>query len=475
MTAEFEYDLVCIGSGPAGQRAAVQAAKLGKRVVVLEKQRCVGGVCIETGTIPSKTFREAVRAFSARGNENGPEGAPPRTRPTMEQLLRRVAQVIRREEDVVQDQLTRNGIDLVRGRASFLGPHVLGVETDSARRTISGEHILIAVGTRPSEPPNVRPDGQTLILSDSLLELEKLPRTMVVVGGGVIGIEYASMFAALGVQVTVVDKRPRPLEFVDYEIVDELIHQMRKRDVTFRCGDGVESIDISDGPPRRGVIQLESGKHLVADLVLFSVGRIGATDDLNLEAVGISADDRGRLKVDRQFRTDVPHIFAAGDVIGYPSLAATSSEQGRLAACHMFGLQAEPMGPHFPIGVYSIPEISMVGATEEELTRDKVPYETGIARFREIARGQILGDDSGLFKMIFRRDDGRLLGAHCIGTQATELIHIGQAVLVLGGGLDYFLKTVFNYPTLAECYKVAAFSAANKLQYARSAAITAPG
>jgi NAD(P) transhydrogenase len=244
---------------------------------------------------------------------------------------------------------------------------------------------------------------------------------------------------------------------------------MRTRVVTFRCGEAVAAIGISEGPPRRGVIELESGKHLVADVVLFSVGRIGATDSLALGSVGLEADDRGRLKVDEQFRTRVPHIFAAGDVIGYPALAATSSEQGRLAACHMFGLPAEPMSAHFPIGVYAIPEISMVGATEEELTRDKVPYETGIARFREIARGQILGDDSGLFKMIFRRDDGRLLGAHCIGTGATELIHIGQAVLALGGGLDYFLKTVFNYPTLAECYKVAAFNAANKLQYARSA------
>jgi NAD(P) transhydrogenase len=282
------------------------------------------------------------------------------------------------------------------------------------------------------------------------------------------------MFAALGLQVTVVDKRPRPLEFVDHEIVDELIHQMRNNAVTFRCGEAVATIEISEGPPRRGVIRLESGKHLVADLVLFSVGRIGATDGLNLGTIGLQADDRGRLKVDEQFRTTVPHVFAAGDVIGYPALAATSSEQGRLAACHMFGLKAEPMGANFPIGVYAIPEISMVGATEEELTRACVPYETGIARFREIARGQILGDDSGMFKMIFHREDRRLLGAHCIGTGATELIHIGQAVLGLGGGLDYFLKTVFNYPTLAECYKVAAFSAANKLQYSGSAGIGGP-
>jgi NAD(P) transhydrogenase len=470
MADSFEYDLVCVGSGPAGQRAAVQAAKLGKRVAVIEKQRCVGGACIETGTIPSKTFREAVRSFTVRPGED----AVARLRPTMAQLVDRVAHVIAREGDVVRDQLARNDIDLLRGRASFTGPHELRVEDGDGVRSLTTANALIAVGTRPAEPPNIHPDGKTLILSDSILELDKLPHTLAVVGGGVIGIEYASMFAALGVQVTLVDKRPRPLEFVDQEIVDELIHQMRKNDVTFRGGEAVESLEISEGPPRRGVIRLESGKHIVADVVLFSVGRIGATDKLNLEAIGLASDDRGRLKVDDQYRTTVPHIYAAGDVIGYPALAATSSEQGRLAACHMFGLAAEPMGTNFPIGVYAIPEISMVGATEEELTKNKVPYETGIARYREIARGQILGDDSGLFKMIFHRDDGRLLGAHCIGTQATELIHIGQAVLSLGGGLDYFLKTVFNYPTLAECYKVAAFNAANKLQFSRAAAVHSP-
>jgi NAD(P) transhydrogenase len=391
----------------------------------------------------------------------------------MEQLLRRVARVIQREGEVVEDQLARNEVELVRGRAAFASPHEVTVTSGDGARRLLAKHVLIAVGTRATEPPDVKADGTTVILSDHIQEMQKLPRTMVVVGGGVIGVEYASMFAALGVQVTVVDKRPRPLEFIDQEIVDELIHQMRKNDVTFRGGEAVRSIEVGEGPPRRGVIQLESGKHVVADVILFSVGRIGATDDLNLEAAGLAADERGRLQVDERFRTAAEHIYAAGDVIGYPALAATSSEQGRLAACHMFGLSAEPMGAHFPIGVYAIPEISMVGATEEELTRAKVPYETGIARFREIARGQIMGDDSGLFKMIFHREDGRLLGAHCIGTGATELIHIGQAVLALGGGLDYFLKTVFNYPTLAECYKVAAFNAANKLQYGQKAALGA--
>lgn len=469
----FDYDLLCIGSGPAGQRAAVQAAKLGKRVAVVEKQRSIGGVCIETGTIPSKTFREAVRSFNAfhayEAAENGM-----RTRPDMASLLRRVSQVVQREAEVVEDQLARNDVDLIRGHASFVDPHTLRIEAETGVRNLSAEFVLVAVGTWPAEP-SVKPDGQTLILSDDILGLEKMPHTMAVVGGGVIGIEYASMFAALGVQVTVVDKRPRPLEFLDREIVDELIHQMRNSNVTFRGGEGVARLEIREGPPRRGAIELDSGKHVVADLILYCVGRTGATGDLNLAAVGLETDDRGRLKVDDQFRTAVPHIFAAGDVIGYPSLAATSSEQGRLAACAMFEWHADPMGSHFPVGVYSIPEISMTGATEEELTAQKIPYETGIARYREIARGQILGDDSGLLKMIFHRDDLRLLGVHCIGTGATELVHIGQAVLGLGGGLDYFLHTVFNYPTLAECYKVAAYNAANKLQYTRTAPVPAGG
>ncbi|MGH8095028.1 MAG: Si-specific NAD(P)(+) transhydrogenase [Chthoniobacterales bacterium] len=473
MNREFEYDLICIGSGPAGQRAAVQAAKLGKKVAVIEKHRCVGGVCIGTGTIPSKTFREAIRGFYSRNWDDG-NGRGSRVRPTMDLLLRRVGSVIERETDVVQDQLARNDVELIWGRAKFADPHTLSVESLESVCNVSAGQILLAVGTHPSPPDGVLPDAETVILSDNILQLKKLPRTMAVVGGGVIGIEYASMFSALDVQVTVVDKRPHPLEFIDREIVDELIHQMRKKDVTFRCGEAVEKIEISNGPPRRGVLQLESGKHIVADLILFSVGRIGATEGLNLESVGLAADDRGRLSVDEHFRTAVPHIFAAGDVIGYPALAATSSEQGRLAACCMFGVNAEPMGKHFPIGVYAIPEISMVGATEEELTLARVPYETGIARFSEIARGQIMGDDSGMFKMIFHRDDGRLLGAHCIGTGATELIHIGQAVLGLGGGLDYFLKTVFNYPTLAECYKVAAYNAANKLQHVRTTAALSP-
>ena len=465
------YDLVCIGSGPAGQRAAVQAAKLGKRVAVVEKQHLIGGVCIETGTIPSKTFREAVRrVYSRPGLESASHTHSPR--PTMTQLVQHVGRVIEREMRTVQSALERNDIEVVRGRASFLDSHTLAVDTQDGRRRLVADHVLIAVGTRPGHPTGAEPDGQIVVDSDGILGISHLPRTMAVVGAGVIGIEYASMFAALGVQVTIIDQRARPLEFLDQEIVDELVHQLRKSDVTLRCGEAVERIDISPAPQPKGLIRLDSGKHLVADVILVAAGRVGATDALGLDVIGLPPDGRGRLAVDGHYQTALPHIYAAGDVIGFPALAATSGEQGRLAACHMFGHPAEPMGNHFPVGIYAIPELSMVGATEEQLTRDKVPYETGIARYKEISRGQIRGDDAGMFKMIFHRDTGRLLGVHCIGSGATELVHVGQAVLALGGGLDYFLTTVFNYPTLAECYKVASYNAANKLALVKSLAST---
>lgn len=445
------FDLVCIGSGPAGQRAAVQAAKLGRRALVIEKARCPGGVCIETGTIPSKTFREAVLALCKR-----PE------RPTVAELFGRVNAVIARESSVVADQLRRNRVEFLRGAASFVDPHTLEIRADGPIQRVRGERILIAVGTRPSPPAGVELDGRTILTSDDVLTMQEIPRTLAVVGAGVIGVEYACMFAALGVEVTLVDKRERLLEFLDHELVDELMHQMRSAGVTFRLTEAVASLSVVD-TPRRAVIELESGKRIVSDTVLFSVGRVGSTEDLNLAAAGLVADDRGRLKVDALFRTSVEHILAAGDVIGFPSLASTSAEQGRLAACHAFGAQAPDMSKHAPIGIYGMPELSMVGATEQELTAGKTPYEVGLARYREIARGQILGDDSGLLKLIFHRDTRALLGVHAIGSNATELIHIGQAVMRLGGGLDYFLETVFNYPTLAECYKVAALDAYNKL------------
>jgi len=459
------FDLIVIGSGPAGQRASIHAAKSGKQVALVERKDVIGGTCINTGTIPSKTMREAVlhlSGFLFQGiygvNYHVKEGI------TMADLSFRVQQVIKNEIDVTQAQLSRNNITLLNGSASFVDPHTIKVEGSRGDSLHQGASIIIATGTVPAESPAVPVNGRTILLSDQVMQMPQLPKTMIVVGGGVIGVEYASMFAALGVAVTLIERRDRPLEFLDREIVDELLHQMRSRNVTFRLGEAVASIAVESSPAPRAVLLLESGKRLVTDVVLFSAGRVSATDRLNLGAAGLLADERGRLKVDETFCTTVPHIFAAGDVIGYPSLAATSSEQGRLAACHAFGVEAGPMSPHFPIGIYAVPEISMVGPTEQDLTRDRVPYETGMARYREIARGQILGDDSGLLKMLFHREDRRLLGVHAIGTGATELIHIGQAVLAHGGGMAFFLQNVFNYPTLAECYKVAALDASNKLR-----------
>jgi len=460
----LEYDLICIGSGPAGQRAAVQAAKLGLRVGVIEKRRIMGGTCVDSGTIPSKTFREAVLSLKASRRGREPADFQSVSPPTMGELLDKVSHLVAMESQIVENQLGRNNITLIHGDAYFKDPHTIVVELGSDTILLRATHILIAVGTIPAPPPGISPDGQVIIDSDDILHLSHIPRTMVVIGAGVIGIEYASMFATLGTEVTIIDQRERPLEFLDHEIVDELIHQMRNNNVIFRLSETVERLDLSSGPPKRVIVQLQSGKRHLSELAFFSVGRRGATANLQLEAAGLEPDSRGRLKVDAEFRTSVPHIFAAGDVIGYPSLAATSSEQGRLAACNAFGISAEPPPSHFPVGIYSIPEISMVGSTEEELTLQKIPYEVGIARYREIARGNIIGDLSGMLKMLFHRNDHRLLGVHVMGTGATELIHIGQAILQTERGLEYFLTTIFNYPTLAECYKVAALDAYNKLR-----------
>lgn len=466
MNKSFDYDLICIGSGPAGQRCAIQAAKLGKKVAVIEKRRCVGGVCLETGTIPSKTFREAVNAYLARQDRSNGLGFAPRTRADINQLLSRVNAVIQRESEVQQDQLQRNDVNIILGRARFKDAHRIQIESEQGKRVLSSRRFLIGVGTDAAVPPNIAPDNETIILADGITDMNRLPRTMAVVGAGVVGIEYASMFAALGVQVTVIDKRNRPLGFLDREIVDELIYQMRHKSVTFRLGEEVTGLEVIEQQSRKkGLIRLESGKHIIADLILYSAGRIGAVEQLNIKAAGLGADVRGRLSVDENYRTKVKHIYAAGDIIGFPSLAATSATQGRLAACHMFGMKSKPMGNNFPFGIYAIPEMSMVGATEEELTKAKIPYETGIARYCEIARGQILGDNTGLLKIIVHRETEKLLGVHAIGTGVTELIHVGQAVMQLNGRLDYFMETVFNYPTLAECYKVAALNVYNKLHY----------
>lgn len=466
MTA-YDYDLFVIGSGPGGQRAAIQGAKLGKRVAVAERRAVVGGVSINTGTIPSKTLREAVLYLSGY-RERGLYGESYvlKQGAEMSDLLYRTDSVIKHEIDVTRHQLLRNRVEVFAGEASFVDPHTIRLTfvDKSGQRDVTAENIVIAVGSRPGTDRTLEYDGRHVLQSDDILGLEKLPRTMTVVGAGVIGCEYTSIFAAMGVRVTLVDKREELLPFVDGEIVREFEHELTRNRVTLRLGEEVDHSELAeDIHGERVRLHLASGKQILSDTVLYSIGRTGAVEGLNLAAIGIWPDEKGLLKVDAQYRTELPHIFAVGDVIGFPSLASTSMEQGRLAACYAFGIEARSTPEHFPLGIFTIPEISYVGRTEEELTAEGVPYEVGKAQYREIARGKIIGDSSGLLKLIFHLETRQLLGVHAMGEGATEIVHIGQAVMVLGGGVDYFVNNVFNYPTLAECYKTAAFDAINRL------------
>lgn len=457
-----DVDLIVIGSGPAGQRAAVQAAKLGKTVTMIERREMIGGVCVNTGTIPSKTLREAVIYLTGM-TERELYGQSYRVKSdiTMADLRDRTTRVIAREVDVIRNQLQRNRVELVQGSARFVDQHTVSIDSESeGGRRICGEVILVAVGTTPAHPAAVDFDSRTIIDSDGLLSLERIPDSLVVVGAGVIGIEYASMLAALGTKVTVVEKETSMLGFCDGEVVEALQHHLRDLGVVFRFGDTVTAVERLAGA---SVTHLSSGKRIAAEAVFYAAGRQGATAELDLEQAGLDADERGRITVGPDFRTEVGHIFAAGDVIGFPSLAATSSEQGRLAARHAFGVDAGGIGSVLPIGIYAIPEISFVGDTEETLTAASTPYETGISRYRELARGQIIGDSYGVLKLLVDPESRRLLGVHIFGTGATEIIHLGQAVIAFGGTVDYLVEAVFNYPTLAEAYKVAALDAANKI------------
>ena len=458
-----QYDLIVIGSGPSGQRAAVAASKMKKRVAIVEARTVVGGVCVNTGTIPSKTMREAVLHLSGY-NYRAAYGINYRVKEkiTMADLSFRVQAVVKTEVDVTEAQLSRNGIDVVHGIASFVDPKTIRVEGPQASATLSAEKIVIAVGTQPATSPRVPVNGRTIVNSDQILDLAELPRSLIVVGGGVIGVEYACMFAVLGVRVTIVEKRNRLLEFADQEIIETLSYHLRDSRVTLRLGEELHSVEeLAQG----GVVaNLESNKKISGDTLLYAVGRQGAIDGLNLAAAGLEADNRGRIPVDEHFRTKVDHIFAVGDVIGFPSLASVSMEQGRIAASRAFDDNLASSNPSFyPYGIYTIPEISFIGKTEEQLTAEDVPYEVGMAYYRDTARGQIRGDTTGRLKLIFHRDTRKVLGVHIIGEDASELIHIGQAVMTLGATVDYFIDTVFNYPTLAECYKVAAFNGLGRL------------
>ncbi len=464
-----EVDLCVIGSGPGGQKAAIQAAKLGKTVCVVEKMDVVGGVAINTGTIPSKALREAVLALLA-ATQHMPEAAAALSSRAgqLQQLIDYCNRVIRAEVDLVRGHFRSNRIDIIRGTGSLVDANTVQVSGPAGDERIKAKYILIGVGTTPTKPANIPFDGITIVTSDELLRLPYLPRSMIVVGGGVIGTEYASMLAAMGVRVTLIEGRPRLLDFIDGEIGEALQYHLRRMEVTLRTGEKVTKIDkLESRRSESGALvqaTLESGKEIRGDCLLYCVGRQGATDALNLGAAGLAADDRGRIKVDQQFRTDVPSIFACGDVIGFPALASTSMEQGRAAACHMFGETVGDVSKLLPYGIYSIPEISMIGWTEERLTKENIPYEAGIAQYKEIARGQLLGDDIGMLKLLIHQESRALMGVHAIGTGATELIHIGQAVMAFNGTADYFVDAVFNYPTLAECYKVAALNGLNKMK-----------
>ena len=456
------YDLIVIGSGPAGQRAAIYGAKLGKKVALIEAREVVGGVCINTGTIPSKTMREAVLHLSGY-NYKSIYGMNYRVkeRITMADLAFRVQHVIKTEIDVTDAQLSRNNIEVLTGTASFEDPTHVKVTNSRGSTAYEATNVIIATGTKPASSPKVPINGTTIVNSDQVLNLANLPKTMIIVGGGVIGVEYCCMFAALGVRVTLIERRPRLLEFADQEIVEALSYHLRDARVTMRLNEEVESVEESDGSV---VANLESKKKLQGDALLYAVGRQGNVDELNLAAAGIDADPRGRIPVDKDFRTKQPAVFAVGDVIGFPSLASVSMEQGRIAAARAFGDDSVVSNPSFyPYGIYTIPEISFIGKTEEQLTEEDVPYEVGVAYYREIARGQIRGDTTGRLKLIFHRENHSILGVHIIGEGASELLHIGQAVMALGGKLEYFVDTVFNYPTLAECYKVAAFNGLNRV------------
>ncbi len=460
--AEQDVDVLVLGSGPGGQKAAIAAAKLGRTVAVIERRDMVGGVCINTGTIPSKTLREAVLYLTGMNmRELYGQNYRVKDEITVQDLLSRTQHVIGREIEVIRSQLFRNGVALINGTARFVDPHTVLVTSDLGERQVRAGHIIIATGTRPAHPPAVDFDGRLILDSDGILTLREIPRSLVVVGAGVIGIEYASMFAGLGSKVTIVEQRERMLEFCDTEIVEALKFHLRDLSVSFRFGEKVAAVEAGD---HGTVTTLVSGKRIPASAVMYSAGRQGSTEELDLPAAGLEADRRGRIEVDEVYRTAVEHIYAVGDVIGFPALAATSMEQGRLAAYHACDEPVNSLVALQPIGIYTIPEISYCGQTEDELTSSSVPYEVGISRYRELARGQIIGDSYGMLKLLVNTENRKLLGVHVFGSHATELVHLGQAIMTFGGVVDQLVDTVFNYPTLSEAYKVAALDAVNKMR-----------
>ncbi|MDK2971793.1 MAG: transhydrogenase [Candidatus Sumerlaeota bacterium] len=467
----YQFDLLVIGSGPAGQKAAISAAKRGAQVGLVERDPMAGGVCLNTGTVPSKSLREAVLYLTGY-RQRGYYGSGYRLKEKIKSgdLILRTNHVIQLERDVINEDIEANNVARIVGTARITGPHEATVQYGGMESSYTAANLLVCVGTKPRRPADVPFDCFNVIDSDGLYmngnELVPLPDSMIVLGAGVIGIEYACMFAALDIPVTLIDPRPNPLSFVDEDIARILYDSMETAGVELVFGTSYTKIEVAgetDGPEARVRVATESGRLYEADMLLFALGRVPATDDLGLAEAGVELDKRGYVKVDSHFRSSVPSIYAAGDVIGFPSLASTSAEQGRIAALHVMGDSREWQVELLPYGIYTIPEISMVGKTEEQLKKEGIGYFTGTALWRDTARGKIVGDLSGALKLLFRTDDQKLAGVHIIGEGATELVHIGQAVMAFGGGPDYFIRSVFNYPTLAEAYKKAAQNAMNRM------------
>ncbi len=458
----MHYDLVVIGTGPSGQKGAIAAAKMGKKVAIVERHReSIGGVCLHTGTVPSKTIREAILFLTGyRQKEVYGERYSQKRHITMDDLRMKLSEVVTRERRVIFDQLERNFIDIYDGDAAFVNENEIEIANEDKIVRLTTDYTLIASGTKPHRPDHIPFDGETIFDSDEILTIKRIPRSMVVIGGGVIGIEYGIMFAALGVKITVVDGQERLLSFCDREIVDHLMFTARSLGITFRTGESVRS--VKHASRNRVIVELESQKKIVGETAFFSVGRKGDTEFLNPAAASVELDNRERVKCNENYETSAPSVFAVGDVIGFPALASTSMEQGRQAVSRIFQHKSVSTG-QIPYGLFTIPEIAMVGKTEQELTAEKIAFEIGVSRFEELAKSQICGGQDGLLKLLFHRETRKILGVHCIGDTATEIIHIGQAVMSFEGTIDYFANAIFNHPTMAESYKVAAFDGLNRL------------
>ena len=458
-----QYDLVIIGSGPAGRTAAIQAGKLKRKVLVVDRKDRLGGVSIHTGTIPSKTLRETVLNLSG-WRERSFYGRSYRVKDEIgaSDLRDRLEKTLDYEVDVLEHQFNRNHVETLHGVARFLSKTEIEVTTDTGEiAQVTSKKFLIATGTKTYRPDNVPFNGTNILDSDEFLEMSQIPRSLIVVGAGVIGVEYATMFSALDVKVTLIEPRETFLDFIDRTLIQEFTHEIRENGVDLRLGSAVANIEDKGDHVQ---LELENGRQVQAEMLLFAAGRIGATEKLGMEAVGLELDHRGRFSVDRKtYQTDVPNIYAAGDVIGHPSLASTSLQQGRVAACHALNTPSLPESPWFPYGIYSVPEISTCGMSEEDIQKRNIPYEVGVARFRETSRGNIMGLEHGMLKMLFSLKTRRVLGVQIVGEGATELIHIAQAVLNLKGTVDYFVQNTFNYPTLAEAYKIAGLDAFNRM------------